>query len=83
MRVPVVPTLSDDAENIRQIARHVARGKLAELIELLPYHRLGEDKYVRLGATYRLRDVLPPSLEEMSALALLVEAEGVSCQIGG
>lgn len=83
VRVPVVPALSDDAENIRQIARHVARGKLAELIELLPYHRLGEDKYVRLGATYRLRNVVPPSPEEMSALALLVEAEGVSCRVEG
>ncbi len=83
VRVPVIPGLNDAAENVRRIAQHVARGKLAEKIELLPYHRLGEDKYVRLGVTYELRGVLPPTQEEMSALALVVEAEGMPCQIGG
>ena len=83
VRIPVIPGVNDDPENVRRIARHVARGRLAERIELLPYHRLGEDKYVRLGRTYGLRGVLPPTKDEMSALALVVETEGLICQIGG
>jgi pyruvate formate lyase activating enzyme len=83
VRVPIIPGLNDDCENVRRIAEHVVRGKLAEKIELLPYHRLGKDKYVRLGVAYELQDILPPTQEDMSALALVVEAAGISCQIGG
>lgn len=83
VRIPVVPSFTDSAENVRGIASFVAAGPLAERIELLPYHRLGLDKYRRLGRDYALEDLEPPSAEVMRALADVVERAGVPCQIGG
>ena len=83
VRVPVVPGLTDDEGDVRAIARLVAKGRLAERIELLPYHRLGEEKYARLGRVYELAGLEPPGEERLRALAAVVEAEGVPVRVGG
>ena len=83
MRIPIVPGLTDDEDNVRGIARLVAQRRLAERIELLPYHRLGEEKYARLGRAYELAGLEPPGEERLRALAGLVEAQGVPCSVGG
>ncbi len=83
VRVPVVPGLTDEDDNVRGIARLVAGKRLAERVELLPYHRLGVEKYARLGRSYELAGLEPPGDERLRALAALVEAEGVPCRIGG
>ncbi len=38
-------------------------------LELLPYHTIGIGKYATLGKAYRLSDVTPPSVDEMTDLA--------------
>lgn len=83
VRVPVVPGLTDDEDDVRGLARLVAHERLAGSIELLPYHRLGEEKYARLGREYQLAGLQPPGEGRMHALAALVEAEGVPCRVGG
>ena len=83
VRIPIVPGFTDSPENVRGIARHVAAGPLAERVELLPYHRLGLDKYRRLGREYALEDLEPPGADAMRALAGVVEREGVPCTVGG
>lgn len=83
VRVPVVPGLTDGDDTVRGIARLVAGKRLAERVELLPYHRLGVEKYARLGRSYELAGLEPPGGERLRALAALVEAEGVPCRIGG
>jgi pyruvate formate lyase activating enzyme len=83
VRIPIIPGLTDDAENVRAIARFVRAGNLAQKIELLPYHRLGEEKYDRLGVGYELKGLTPPGNETMNRLAAIVEHEGLVCQVGG
>jgi pyruvate formate lyase activating enzyme len=83
VRVPVVPGLTDREADVRAVARLVAAGRLAGRIELLPYHRLGEEKYGRLGRAYELAGLEPPGEECLRELAAAVEAEGVPCRIGG
>jgi pyruvate formate lyase activating enzyme len=83
VRIPVVPGLTDSDDNLRGIARYVREHQLGERIELLPYHRLGLDKYRRLGKDYELADLEPPSEERLRRLATLVESEGVACTVGG
>ncbi|SBW07763.1 Glycyl-radical enzyme activating protein family [uncultured delta proteobacterium] len=53
VRVPVVPGINDDAENLRATVRFAAAIG-ARSVDLLPYHRLGEPKWERLGKPYTL-----------------------------
>ena len=84
IRVPVIPTFNDTPEEIRAIARYADTLPGVDEIYLLPYHRLGQDKYEGLGRTYELPDILPPEPEQMQKLKEIVESgTGLRCQIGG
>ena len=52
IRVPVIPTFNDTVEEIRGIAEFADTLPGVEQLHLLPYHRLGQDKYVGLGRPY-------------------------------
>lgn len=84
IRVPVIPTFNDKPEEIRDIARFADQLPGVKEIYLLPYHRLGQDKYEGLGREYLLPDLLPPELSYMQMLKTVVENNsGLRCQIGG
>ena len=82
IRTPVVPNVNDDANSIRAIAKYAAEIGAKEY-HLLPYHRLGQDKYTKLGRNYALKEILPPSQEKMEYLLSVAEESGLKCQIGG
>ena len=82
IRTPVVPTVNDTAEDIRAIARYAASIGAQEF-HLLPYHRLGSDKYIGLGRQYSLKELQPPTAEKMQYLLSVAEECGIKCQIGG
>lgn len=84
IRVPVVPTFNDTPDEIMAIARFAKTLPRVEELHLLPYHRLGMDKYAGLGREYTLPDLVPPTDREMENL--LTAARSVCplrCQIGG
>ena len=49
IRVPVIPFFNDTVEEIRGIAAFAASLPGVKELHLLPYHRLGQDKYEGLG----------------------------------
>lgn len=84
IRVPVIPTFNDTPEEIRAIAVFADKLPGVEDIYLLPYHRLGQDKYEGLGRSYELPDILPPEPSYMEMLKGVVEkSTNLRCQIGG
>lgn len=84
IRVPVVPTFNDTPQEIEAIARFAAALPGVRRIHLLPYHRLGQDKYDQLGRKYTLTEILPPEPEQMAQLKAVVQsATNLECQIGG
>ena len=84
IRVPVIPTFNDTVEEIQGIAGFASTLPGVKKIHLLPYHRLGQDKYDGLGREYFLDGILPPSNEKMETLKKAVHAVcGLDCQIGG
>ena len=83
IRTPVVPTFNDTAEEIRAISKFAASLDGVRQHHLLPYHRLGQDKYTGLGRSYSLKDVQPPTQEKMQFLLSVAEESGLLCQIGG
>lgn len=84
IRVPVIPTFNDTPEEIRDIAWFADKLPGVKRIHLLPYHRLGQDKYDGLGREYLMKDILPPTNEHMEMLKRVVtENSRLICQIGG
>ncbi len=84
IRVPVIPTFNDTPEEIGAIAGFADKLPGVTKIHLLPYHRLGTDKYDGLGRAYTLKEILPPDREHMEMLKKVVEnVSRLHCQIGG
>ena len=82
IRTPVVPGFNDTEEEILAIARF-AKEIGAKEYHLLPYHRLGSDKYDGLSRAYAMKDIEPPEKEKMQYLLSVAERTGITCQIGG
>ena len=83
IRTPVIPTFNDTPEEIREIARFARALPGVREHHLLPYHRLGQDKYTGLGRSYSLAEITPPERERMNYLLSVAEESGLKCQIGG
>ena len=84
IRVPVIPGFNHTPEEIGEIAAFADSLPGVEDIYLLPYHRLGQDKYEGLGRVYELPHILPPEPEYMEMVKRKVETDtGLRCQIGG
>lgn len=83
IRVPVVPTFNDTPEEIKAIAKFANSLPNVKELHLLPYHRLGRDKYAGLGREYTLSDIEPIPKAKMEYLLQAAETSGLRCQIGG
>lgn len=83
IRTPVIPTFNATKEEIREIAKFAKSLGTVEEMHILPYHRIGSDKYAGLGRDYELKGIEPPSKELMNELLEVVKQEGLKGQIGG
>lgn len=83
IRVPVIPTFNETPDEIRAIARFAATLPGVREIHLLPYHRLGYDKYKGLGREYTLEHIDPPGKEHMEMLRSAAAESGLTAIIGG
>jgi pyruvate formate lyase activating enzyme len=92
VRTPVAPGFNDTPEEIAAIAHFV--GELDQLalaarrqpipglaLELLPFHRLAENKYKSLGLPYGAASLQPPGLEKMNELAAAARAGGLTVRL--
>ena len=82
IRVPVIPTFNDTPSEIYEIAAFAKSIGVAE-IHLLPYHRLGQDKYKGLGREYQMGHIELIPKEKMESLKNVAESAGLVCEIGG
>ncbi|WDP88555.1 MAG: glycyl-radical enzyme activating protein [Desulfobacter sp.] len=80
-RIPVIPGRNDGDENIEATADFI-RSIGLDLINILPFHRLGESKYRQLGRSYPFADQTPPSEEKMAHIKGIIESRGLACFIG-
>lgn len=78
VRIPVVPGFNADVETLTRMAEYLSGLPPTERVELLPFHRLGEEKYQSLDLTCRTPDVKPPTEDEMSGYRELFRQRGLS-----
>ena len=78
IRFVLVPGLTDGDDNVRAVARIVARLTNVERVEVLPFHKMGEHKWEEMGMNYVLKETLPPTPEQMEHATEIFRAEGVA-----
>ncbi len=78
VRFVLVPGLTDDAEDVDRLARFIATLDNVEHVDVLPYHRMAEEKYRRLGLSYPLPGVPPPSRELLERVHAQFRAHGLT-----
>ena len=83
IRMPIIPGVNDEKKDIVNAAMFLSALKNITWIELLPYHRLGESKYSRLGEEYKLEDLQPPPKEKMNEIAEWIRSYGLEVHVGG
>lgn len=65
IRHVLVPALTDDEQGLREMAAFIDTLPTVERVEVLPYHTLGQHKWEKLGIAYPLKDVKPPTAEQV------------------
>lgn len=83
IRTPVIPTFNDTPEEILAISQFARSLSGVKRHHLLPYHRLGSDKYEGLGRDYLMSHIEPPTQEKMEELLEVAKTTGLHVQIGG
>jgi pyruvate formate lyase activating enzyme len=78
LRYVLVPNLTDDPENIEEVASFVAslEGGV-QRVDVLPFHKMGEKKWVYTNLDYKLKDTLPPTHEQIAAARSIFQKYGL------
>jgi pyruvate formate lyase activating enzyme len=82
VRIPVVPGVNDGERNLEGCAEILGGLRHLTRVVLLPYHRMGEAKYARLGRSYRLPDTAPPTAQAIQETASRLSARGIPAHAG-
>jgi pyruvate formate lyase activating enzyme len=77
VRIPVIPGINDDEENLRQAGGFLATLPHLPQVELLPYHNIAEGKYAGIGREYGLKEIHPPTQVQMQAHKALLTSYGL------
>jgi pyruvate formate lyase activating enzyme len=77
VRIPLIPGINDDAENLVQSAAFIAGLPNITGIELMGYHDIAEAKYEALEIAYPLPDIEPPTERVMQQAARYFENIGL------
>lgn len=81
IRVPLIPDITDTDENITAIAQFVKKLRPGQMVNVLPYHRFGMNKYTMLDQMYPMKDAQPLSQERVAKIVELFEVFDLPCEI--
>jgi pyruvate formate lyase activating enzyme len=81
VRIPLIPGVNDDAENLHESGKFLARLTNIISVELMGYHEIARGKYEALGMAYRLPETKAPSTEKMQSAAKILEVFGLSVKV--
>ncbi len=83
LRIPIVPDINDTDAEIDQIGAFARELPGVERVDILPYHRMGSDKHVRLGRKNAMPAAEVPSGERIGAIQRRLEMHGLAVTIEG
>ena len=65
IRQVVIPSITDNEEDLIALKAFISSLKSVEKIELLKYHDMGKFKWENLGYKYELEDIRPATDEDI------------------
>lgn len=71
LRYVLVPQFTDNDEDLHKWAEYASGFPNVERVDILPFHQMGIHKWQQLEKDYQLKDIYPPSEEEV------LKAEGI------
>jgi pyruvate formate lyase activating enzyme len=83
IRIPVIPGINTDEENLNKTARFIAAQPGLQRVELLSYHRTAVKKYRQLGMDFIPADICTPTESDINNLTATLEALGMQVSSGG
>lgn len=81
-RVPLIPGYTLTDANMARVLAFLLPSGIRQL-HLLPFHSYGEPKYRLLGQQWSMREVNPPTAEEVAAMRHMAEDKGFHVTTGG
>ena len=78
LRFVLVPGLTDDPDDIAQIAKFCAGLGVVQRVDVLPFHQMGRFKWKSLGLDYSLEDTQPPSADLVQRVCTQFQSEGLT-----
>jgi len=81
-RMPLVPGINDDDENLDRVARFLQEHGVRDL-RLVPYHRLYLEKYAALGLVPALQTLEAPSAGDLSRAVERMARRAVAVAVDG
>ena len=66
IRHVLVPGITTDEDQLTQLRQTIDTLQNVQKVEVLPYHTLGTFKWEQLGINYSLKDVTPPTAEQIA-----------------
>ncbi|MCI6153082.1 MAG: glycyl-radical enzyme activating protein [Fusobacterium perfoetens] len=87
LRIPVIPNINDDMENIKSTADFILNemNNSVRTLQLLSFMRLGEEKYTSLGIPYKMENVKinrRSFQKKVNEIAKYFNERGIHCLVG-
>lgn len=81
IRVPLIPGFNDSEQNVSLLAKTVKDIAPDSMVNLLPYHEYGKNKYNMVGMEYPMPDVPSVTEEDKARARTIIESYGLTCKI--
>jgi pyruvate formate lyase activating enzyme len=78
IRFVLVPGLTDDVENVSQIAKFAGGLGNVERVDVLPFHQMGRFKWKELKLNYTLNNIEPPGRETVERACTIFRERGLA-----
>ncbi|HUT80290.1 MAG TPA: glycyl-radical enzyme activating protein [Candidatus Bathyarchaeia archaeon] len=80
IRIPVIPTINTSSKDLEQIGKFLSELNITQ-VELLRFHKIGEEKYNKLNKINRMKDIKEPTKEELIAVKEKLESYNLVIKI--
>jgi pyruvate formate lyase activating enzyme len=83
VRFPLIPGYNDDKKNLNEMVKFLNGVNYRDELHLLPYHRLGSNKYQHLSRKYEMEDIKILNNREIEKIKKFFENEGFIVKLFG